>query len=230
MKTRKSPRRHQVQTHVREGRRVRSYLRGHGVSFLGGKRKFVMPSGRIIQSAAREIWERGDKVTVIEVVNQLRARGYRPISTRDFDLLRDKVRETLERTWETTARGGKASEQVFRPAMERYTSPLEWWRFDYTSPFEYWALWGLPRGKTGIARHIYFRCMLCGRWHVDGSPILRRHIRDYYRKGGTIELSRWKRRVEGGDKIPPIPVRWRAPLKKFPSERVLTRYEYGARA
>jgi hypothetical protein len=41
---------------------------------------------------------------------------------------------------------------------------------------------------------VYYKCMLCGRYHKDGSKILKRHIHEYYKKGGTIELSRWERK------------------------------------
>ena len=39
-----------------------------------------------------------------------------------------------------------------------------------------------------------FKCMYCGRWHKDGSKILRNHVFLYYKKGGTIPLSKWERR------------------------------------
>ena len=41
----------------------------------------------------------------------------------------------------------------------------------------------------------YYKCMLCGSWHEDKvGGVLTRHIHDYYRKGGTIPLSKWERR------------------------------------
>ena len=36
------------------------------------------------------------------------------------------------------------------------------------------------------------QCMKCGNWHKDDSPILKRHIHEYYKAGGTYYLSQWK--------------------------------------
>lgn len=41
-----------------------------------------------------------------------------------------------------------------------------------------------------------YKCMYCGKYHFDkgGSSILNRHIALYYRQGGTIPLSKWKKK------------------------------------
>ena len=36
------------------------------------------------------------------------------------------------------------------------------------------------------------QCMLCGKWHQDESPILKKHTHQYYKAGGTYYLSQWK--------------------------------------
>ncbi len=40
----------------------------------------------------------------------------------------------------------------------------------------------------------YFKCMYCGSWHKDGGKTIKQHVYLYYKRGGTVPLSRWKRK------------------------------------